>query len=162
MSPLSLDVALVTAAVAAAVSAGCALVFSSFVMRALGQLPGAQAIRAMQAINERAINPLFLAFFIGTGVATLAVSAIHLAVGTPSPSDPWLLAGTAVYNVGLVLVTIARSVPLNDALARVDDVDTDAAGTWNAYDRPWTGWNHLRAVAGVVASALFALGAVAG
>ncbi|PKN57792.1 MAG: hypothetical protein CVU56_09060 [Deltaproteobacteria bacterium HGW-Deltaproteobacteria-14] len=159
MTPTALDAALVTAALAAGVAAGCTFVFSNFVMPALGRLPAADAIRAMQAINEKAINPLFLMIFIGTGLAATALSAVHLVAGPPDARTPWLLAGTVVYVVGVVGVTIARNVPLNDALARVVDADRQTPSAWADYDRPWTRWNHLRTVAGVIASALFIVGA---
>jgi len=159
MSPATLDIALVTAALAAGVSAGCIFVFSNFVMPALSRLPAPLAIRAMQAINEDALNPLFFAFFIGTGLAAVALSAVHLAVDAPTESTPWLLAGTAVYVVGVMGVTGVRNIPLNEALARVAE-DDHTPDTWRAYHRPWTRWNHLRTVAGMAASVLFILGAI--
>ncbi|MET0378686.1 MAG: hypothetical protein ABW049_06795, partial [Spongiibacteraceae bacterium] len=51
---------------------GCALVggvffaFSTFVMKALAQLPTVHSITAMQRINVVVLNPLFLGAFIGT------------------------------------------------------------------------------------------------
>ena len=50
--------------------------FSTFVMGALGRLPAAHGIAAMQSINVVVINPLFLGVFIGTaGLCALLVAA---------------------------------------------------------------------------------------
>jgi uncharacterized membrane protein len=62
--------------------AGAFFAFSSFVMKALAQLPPPYGIAAMQAINIVVINPLFMAAFLGTGVASLALVVSSFCVGT--------------------------------------------------------------------------------
>ena len=52
------------------------------------------------------------------------------------------------------------NVPLNDALARVDPTDPDAAARWRDYARRWTALNHLRVALGVAGAALLAAAAV--
>lgn len=60
---------------------GCGLVggaffaFSSFVMPALGRLPGAEGIAAMQAINILAVTPAFMAALFGTAAVCLGLGA---------------------------------------------------------------------------------------
>ncbi len=135
-----------------------AYVFSTGVMQALGQLPPAEAVRAMQGINEAVINPRFLGVFLGTGLWLAGLSAGHLL--TPGQAtNPWLLAGTGVYVGGMVLVTIGGNVPLNDALAGLDpEALPDRA--WAAYARPWLVYNHLRSLAGAVAAGLLVVAAM--
>ena len=52
------------------------------------------------------------------------------------------------------------NVPLNDALARVDPTDPDAAARWRDYARRWTALNHLRVALGAAGAALLAAAAV--
>ncbi|WP_367265416.1 hypothetical protein [Polaromonas sp.] len=65
---------LAAAALGSGVVAGIFFAFSSFVMSALGRLPPAQGVAAMQSINETVINPGFLLVFFGTGLACLALA----------------------------------------------------------------------------------------
>ena len=66
--------------------------------------------------------------------------------------------GAAGYLVGVIGLTMAYHVPLNDALARFDPATGDAARTWADYSGGWTALNHLRALAGIVAAGLIGLG----
>jgi uncharacterized membrane protein len=141
-----LDVATAAAAVGSALVAGIMLAFSVSVMPGLGRRPDDQAAAAMRAMNAAILNPLFGVVFGGT-----ALVAAALAVTAPFTGDEGSAAlratGSLVYLVGVIGVTAAVNVPMNEALDRDD-------ATWSGYLRRWTAWNHLRAVAGVVAAAL--------
>jgi len=138
-----------------ALSAGIYFAFSSFVMKALAQLPPPQGIAAMQAINITVINPLFMGVFMGT-----AVVCVWLAIATllkwHSPSAVYVLLGCLLYLVGTFGVTIIGNVPLNDALAAVKPNTPEAADVWTRYLTQWTLWNHGRTVAALIATAAFA------
>ena len=69
------------------------------------------------------------------------------------PQAPWLLAGGTLYIAGVIAVTIAANVPLNDALVTVQPHDAAAEDEWSGYVGTWTAWNHLRAVAASGAAA---------
>ncbi len=99
-------------ALGAALVAGIFFAFSAFVMRALGRLPPAGGIAAMQSINVAVLNPVFFAAFFGTAVLSLALAVAAL-VGWSLPS---LLAGSLLYLVGTIAVTIVFNVPLNNRL----------------------------------------------
>ena len=71
--------------------AGVFFAFSTFIMRALGQLPVSQGIAAMKAINITVINSWFFLAFFGTGVVCLTVA--FLAFGSAAGHAPGLLAG---------------------------------------------------------------------
>src|SRR5215211_6149260 len=71
-----------------------------------------------------------------------------------------MLASGALYLLGPVGTTMAGNVPLNDALARVEPADADAAARWRDYARRWTALNHLRVALGVAAAVLLAAAAV--
>lgn len=76
---------LVVASVAVAATAGVFVAFSTFVMRALGDLPPADAVRAMQALNRRAPSPAFMALLVGSTL--LAVAGAVGAVVTRGPGS---------------------------------------------------------------------------
>jgi uncharacterized membrane protein len=149
----TLYVATLVTALGCGLVAGAFFAFSSFVMAALGRLPAAGGIAAMQSINVVAVNPVFMAAIFGTGAACLG-----LAAWTAVASDGWtmalVLAGCALYLIGAIGVTIAANVPLNDRLAKLRPRDGEAAGYWNEYVARWTAWNHLRTVAALVAAIL--------
>jgi uncharacterized membrane protein len=121
-------------ALGAALVAGIFFAFSAFVMRALGRLPPAGGVAAMQSINVAVLNPVFFAAFFGTAALSLALAVAAL-VGW---SVPYLLADSLLYLVGTILVTIVFNVPLNNRLASVTPDSTEGAGLWTRYLSTWT------------------------
>jgi uncharacterized membrane protein len=136
--------------------AGFFFAFSACVMNALARLPAAQGIAAMQSINVTVINPLFMAGFLGTAAAC-ALLAVSSLLRWREPGAAYLLAGSLLYLVGTLLVTILFNVPRNDALAAVDPASAEGAGLWAGYVSSWTAWNHVRTVASLAAAALLTI-----
>jgi uncharacterized membrane protein len=62
-----------------------------------------------------------------------------------------------IYVLGVIGVTIAFNVPLNDRLARAAPDSPEGASLWQHYLARWTAWNHLRTAASALAMALFIL-----
>jgi uncharacterized membrane protein len=143
------------AAVGAGVAGGVFFAFSTFVMRALGDLPPADGIAAMQSINRQAPTPWFMTLLFGTAAlcAALIVSAV---LRWGEASAPYQLAGALTYLAAIVL-TIAYHVPRNDALADIDPNSDSAAAAWSRYLADWVPWNHVRTVTSVGAAVLFVL-----
>jgi uncharacterized membrane protein len=139
-------------ALGSGLSAGALFTFSSFVMRALARLPAPQGIAAMQSINVQAVTPVFMTVLFGTGMACLA-AGIWALVDWHDSYGPWLLAGSVLYLAGPVGVTMAYNVPRNNALARLEPNDADAAEYWRRYVAEWTWGNHVRVVMGLAAAA---------
>jgi uncharacterized membrane protein len=141
---------------------GCGLVagvffaFSAFVMRALARRPAHEALTAMQAINVTVLNPWFLGVFLGTGMVCAAALA-HAVTLWPSRSAALLTAGSLLYLLGTVLVTMTCNVPRNERLARLSAADPAAQSAWREYVDGWTRWNHVRTVASLAAAAAFAV-----
>lgn len=142
------------AALGSALMAGTFFAFSSFVMRALGRLPPAQGIAAMQSINVAVINPWFLGVFLGTAIACAALGVLSL-LGWSEPGAAWGLAGSLLYLGGTIFVTMRFNVPLNDRLAKADPDSTAGAELWARYLSDWTFWNHVRTAAPLAALACF-------
>ena len=95
----------------------------------------------MRGINAEAqANPAFLVVFLGTGVL-----ALGLGVAAVFDRDPLLIAGS-VLAVVPVVVTVAVNVPLNNRL--------EAGLDWQSYRAPWTAWNHVRTLSGLLGGAV--------
>jgi uncharacterized membrane protein len=138
--------------VGAGLIAGVFFAFSSFVMKALSQLPAEQGVAAMQRINVVVLNPLFLSAFVGT--------ALLCGIGAAGAFFSWgttralllLIAGLS-YLVGCFAVTAAFNVPRNERLARLPAASPEAQAYWPVYVREWLFWNHVRTTAAAVAAA---------
>jgi uncharacterized membrane protein len=106
----------------------------------------------MQSINVVILNPIFFAVFFGTAALCLAL-AVWSIVAWQDPGSAWLLAGSLLYVVGAIVVTMMFNVPMNDALAAVDPASGEGTRIWAGYLTDWTRWNHVRTVACVGAMA---------
>lgn len=142
------------ACIGAALIGGVFFAFSSFVMAALGRLPSAQGMLAMQEINRTVLNPGFLGTFIGTAVVGFAASVSAFLAGLPLG---WVLAGASIYALGSIVVTGTANVPRNERLARMDAASPQGEAEWRRYLQEWTRWNHVRTAASLIAAACFAL-----
>lgn len=136
--------------------AGVFFAFSTFVMKALGQLPSPQGIAAMKAINVTVLNPWFFLVFFGTVPVSLLVAGLALRYGS-GPSQWLLFAGSALYVIGCFAVTVAFNVPLNDQLAAAVPDAPASQSLWGHYLTHWTFWNHVRTVAPILAVACFVI-----
>src|SRR3712207_3274003 len=80
---------------------GVFFAFSSFVMAALGRLPSAGGIAAMQSINVLAVTPAFMTALFATAAVCLALSVMALV--SPDGNAPALvISGGAAYLIGVV------------------------------------------------------------
>jgi uncharacterized membrane protein len=140
------------AALGSGLMAGLFFVFSAFMMTALARLGAPQGIAAMQSVNVTILNPVFLAVFMGTALLCL-VAAVAAFWNWNAEGSGWLLAGSLIYLVGIVVVTMIFNVPLNEQLAAVDPASGQGAAVWARYLDVWVKWNHARSVAGLGALA---------
>ncbi len=132
------------AALAYGLLGGIFLAFSDFVMRALGDTPGAGGIAAMQQINRAVYRAVFMGIFMGMVPVSLAI-AIYAWISQGSEGWPFVVAGV-VYVVFCFATTAAFNVPMNTALDRLPAAQ--AEGYWrDVYLPRWTAWNSLRTLA---------------
>lgn len=146
------DLLVLLTALGAATVGGVFFGFSSFVMKALAQLPAAQGMAAMQRINIVVINPWFMGVFMGTLLLSIACGVVALMSGSSA-----LLVAGLLYAVGTFGVTMAFNVPRNNRLARLDASSPDAIAYWPSYVREWTRWNHVRTGAALASAVCAAL-----
>lgn len=131
---------------------GVFFAFSSFVMKALAQLPASQGVAAMQRINKVVLNPVFLGVFMGSALLAGGLSVATL-FPWAAPRSPLLLAAGILYVVGSFFVTVRFNVPMNERLARLNSGSSQATEYWPAYVREWSSWNHVRTVASLASAA---------
>ena len=112
----------------------------------------------MQSINSTAVRPPLMTAIFGTGALCAAFSARGLGWWSEE-SSPLLVAGAGLYLVGVIGVTAAANVPLNNALAAISPVTGAASPFWVTYVHRWTRWNHVRTVSSLAAAATFVLAA---
>ena len=106
--------------------AGVFFAFSAFVMKALSRISPTHGITAMQSINIVVINPWFMAAFFGTGLGCLVLAVSSLSAWH-RPGTAYAVAGSLLYLLGTILVTMVCNVPRNNALAAVDPGSTEGA-----------------------------------
>lgn len=139
----------------AGVITGLLWAFSNFVIRALADLPAEHGMFAMQRINAKILNPLFLTLFMGTPLlCALIVLAAWSMIGEPGAL--LLLGGAVLYLAGPFGITVLFNVPLNNRLEQTPASEAHTA--WPEYRRDWQRWNHIRSYLGILSIVLLAAG----
>lgn len=146
----------IATATATGLMAGLFFAFSVSVNPGLGRLDNTAYLQSMQHINRAILNPVFLLCFLGAA-ALLAVSCF-MQYGKPAPAGFWLMMGAAVvYIAGVLGVTMAGNVPLNDALDKFDIANATADKLQQLRDQfeaPWGRYHAVRTWANVVSFVL--------
>ncbi len=140
-------------AVGAGLVGGVFLAFSTFVMKALAQLPTEQGVAAMQRINIVVLNPIFLGLFLGTTVIA-SISGVAAVASWDTYRSALIPAACALYILGCFGVTVAFNVPRNDRLARLPPSSDEAFDYWQVYLKEWVFWNHVRTISSSVCAAI--------
>ena len=140
-------------ALSSGVMAGIYFAFSFFIMRALEVLAGSAGMAAMQSINRVILRSAFMPLFLGSSLACAALVVIGF-LRWSQPGGWQMAAGGAVYLLGMLVVTMASNVPLNNALDQADPNGADAAWAWRRFYGPWLTWNHLRTAACTLSAGL--------
>ncbi|MQW77401.1 DUF1772 domain-containing protein [Nocardioides sp. dk4132] len=138
MTDTVLAVALVLALVLGGLQAGTYYAWASGVMPGLARVEDHAFVEVMRQVNLAIVNPVFLASFVGAPLTAAAAAA--LADGTAR----WWAIGGAVLAVATVVVTVARNIPLNDALEAGGTGDPAVARA--GFERAWRRWNVVRAL----------------
>jgi uncharacterized membrane protein len=145
----------VAGAAGAGLIGGVFFAFSGFVLAALRQLPAAQGIGAMQAVNRTAVTPPLMLALFGTAILSVVVGIWSLR-SWGEPAAPWALAGCLAY-LATIVITIAANVPLNNQLAGLNPEASGARAQWASFLTHWTVWNHLRGAAAVAGGLCFVI-----
>ncbi|MCC5942114.1 MAG: DUF1772 domain-containing protein [Balneolaceae bacterium] len=142
------------AAIGSALMAGLFFAFSNFVMQALGQLPPANGISAMQAINKTVQNALFFLVFMGTAAISLFLILNAIIQWVPCQPTRFLFGGL-FYLTCSFLMTVFLHVPLNNRLEQANTHSEKSLNFWDVYLRRWTSWNHIRTLGSLAATVFY-------
>jgi uncharacterized membrane protein len=151
-----MKILVIACALGSALSAGVFLAFSSFVMAALARIENPSGIAAMQSINITVINPVFMSLLFGSGLVSLGLATWQWRYA-PDGGVMLMVAGAAIYVVGVLGITMVFNVPMNDQLPALDPRVVEASDYWRSYLQNWTFWNHVRCLAGIASAALMIL-----
>jgi uncharacterized membrane protein len=152
---IAVTIAVEALAALSAFVTGALFLASTFALRALRNVPTADGIRTMNAINLATVKPVARLVF-GAALPCLVAALIwflHWSWDRLEERGTLMaIVGGIVYGLGVILVTIERSTPLDRLLG----IATDASGDmiWRRYRRDWGLWNHVRIAACAVAGAL--------
>jgi uncharacterized membrane protein len=134
--------------------------FSDFGMRSLAAARPYVGIQAMQLINRKVYQSLFLVFLLGLApVSLVAIAYAYLTMAGPELA--WIITESSIYMVCVFLVTILANVPMNKRLDGMDPRARHAAEYWKTYAAVWTRWNHVRALGSAATAICFLLAGVA-
>ncbi|SDZ10213.1 Uncharacterized membrane protein [Amycolatopsis xylanica] len=149
----SLSVVMILTIVGAGLVGGVFFAFSTFIMQSFGDIPAEQGINAMNSINVKIVRSAFMPAMFGTAALCVALIVWSFQVWDQKFAIPMLLCAAA-YLAGVVFLTMGYHVPLNNALAAVQDpASAEAAALWQDYLKNWTRWNHVRTLTSLLPAA---------
>lgn len=147
------NIILIIAAFTTALMAGLFFSYSFSVSPGLKQLSDAEYIAAMQSINRAIINPIFFIVFFGSFIS-LPI-AIYLHYTKPVPVQWWLLLiATLIYLFGVLGVTVAGNVPLNNSLEKLNvlhSTEESVKAQRLNFESRWSSLNLVRTISSVIA-----------
>lgn len=158
--PTTQSILLASAAITTALMAGLFYAYSCSVNPGLNRLSDTAYLAAMQSINRAILNPVFFAGFLGAALSLPLSTYVHY--GQPTSMRFWcLMAATVVYMIGVLGVTIAGNVPLNETLdafdlqsASVQEISAQRA----TFEISWGKLNTVRTIASTLALVLVVIG----
>jgi uncharacterized membrane protein len=140
---------LLGAALTTALITGLLYAYSCSVNPGLGRLSADRYIAAMQSINKAIQNPLFFLSFFGAAIL-LPISCYMEYNHLRGSRFYLLLAASIFYLIGVIGVTVAGNVPLNDALDKFDLAaanNTEAAKQKLDFMIRWNRFHTIRTIA---------------
>ena len=141
---------LMAATISMGLVAGVFGVFGHTIMPGLKKTDDRTFVGAFQSIDRAIINPWFMGGgFLGALVFTAAAGVLNIG----EDALPWILAAFVLY-VATFVITIAISVPLNDAIKAAGEPDRipDLGAVRARFNESrWARWNLVRALASTTA-----------
>ncbi|MFF5536555.1 DUF1772 domain-containing protein [Streptomyces cinerochromogenes] len=126
--------------------AGLFYAYSCSVMPGLARVDDRSFIKVMQRINVAIVNGWFMLSFLGALVLIGVAGVLALRDGSRAML-PWIVAAAA-FQLAMLAITSAVSVPLNNRLAAAGAPDhiADPAAVRSAFEAAWVRWNLIRAL----------------
>ena len=147
-------IACAAAVIASGLIAGVFLAFSDFVIKSLCASSPASGIEAM---HRKVYGSVFLTLLIGMALTSVALG-LYASVHMTRPAAAWIIAGCALYAIGVFIVTMVFNVPMNQRLDTMNHENTETTSYWTVYASSWTLWNHVRTIASAGSAVSFLIG----
>jgi uncharacterized membrane protein len=142
--------------------AGLFYSWSVSVTPGIGRLGDREYLASFQAMNRAIVNPVFLICFLGA--ALLLPICTFMNYGQTVSNRFWFLLGASLFYIGgVIVITFAGNIPLNNALDRFDIARSSAeqmAALRAQFENRWNTLNHIRSVAATIALTLAILACV--
>ena len=151
LKPLSL----IIATIATGLSAGFFFTYQASVTMGLAEVDAETYVATFQAINNTIQNPWFAIVFFGS---IPAIGLALLAHCREAGSQRCLIAAALAAYVGVLIVTAAGNVPLNDQLAKAASGNpVGAAAARTAFEDDWNRLNLMRTLLSISSFSLLAI-----
>lgn len=150
------NVVLVIAGTLTGLLAGLFYTFNVGIVLALRSVNPKAHIEVMQQINTKIENMVFFPSFFGPTILLPLATFLH----RDSSQFPLLLIASILHIVGANGITIARNIPLNRELARMDvnQISAEEAEIirqdFQKVGSAWMRWHNIRTVASILATVL--------
>jgi len=140
--------------------AGLLYSYSCSVNPGLKALSSKEYLSAMQSINRAIQNPVFFVTFMG--LLILLPLCCWLAYKHQiNISFPFLATATLIYFIGVIGVTAAGNIPLNNQLESFNintASDADMLSMRTQFEIAWVRWHSIRTTASVISFAVLLYG----
>jgi len=151
--------ALIALAMATGLLAGVFLTFSDFVMKSLLACKPAAGTEAMQIINRKVYNSIFMVLLM-VMIPVSSGLAFYACFFTAGPLATVLIISGLLYFFGVFIVSIVGNIPMNNALEALPQGSVAAQAYWPSYVKTWVLWNHLRWVSALGTSTGYVIAAI--
>ncbi len=138
---------------------GVFLTFSDFVMKSLAAADPAGGVQSMQIINRKVYKTVFMVLLLGMSFAS-PLFAAYAYFYVSGPPAGLIAAGSAIYFIGVFVVSLVFNVPMNRRLDGMDYTDNAAHAYWQTYVPVWSFWNYIRSISSAAAAACFLVACV--
>lgn len=146
---------LVVTSLLTGLSAGLCFIWTNTITPGLGKLDDPSYLQAFQHLNRVILNPLFFLVFLGP-VFLIPIS-LYLFRDTSSLVIGLLIGASALYIIGLGLVTVFGNVPLNEILDKTPLESYGLAEAKQLRDMFEGKWNSLHLIRTLSSTASFFL-----
>lgn len=122
------------------------------VIKGLSNVDDQSYLSAFQQINKAIQNPYFFISFIGTIIVLPGSAWLYFKTGMTN-SFYYTLAAAIIYFGGVIVITAAANIPLNNALDRFNisnGTAEDLQNMRNKFESAWNKWHHIRTYASIL------------
>ena len=142
--------------------AGLFYAWSISVTPGLAKINDVSYLQAFQSMNRAILNPLFFVVFFGLVVLLPVLS--YLSYQTSMGNQFWyVVLATVLYFVGIMAVTIAGNIPLNNKLEalQIESMTPEQMDEFRkGFESKWNRLNHIRTISSILTFLLLTIACV--